>query len=147
MPSDIDRSAPVLALHTRLIDARLEDLWRLHSEIDAWPSWQADIASAHLDGPFAAGSAFTWATGGLTIASEIWQVMPQERTLWGGPANGIVGIHSWRFTPVGDGAVQVHTEESWSGDPVDADVAHMQELLDVSLESWLDHLDRAARVI
>jgi hypothetical protein len=50
---------------------------------------------------------------------------------------GTTGIHSWTFTPIG-GGVQVDTEESWSGEPVTADVAGMQAALDRSLTAWLD---------
>jgi hypothetical protein len=60
-----------------------------------------------------------------------------------GPSEGITGIHAWSFTPV-DGSVRVDTEESWSGDPVTADVAGMQAALDASLSAWLDHLRVAA---
>ena len=47
------------------------------------------------------------------------------------------------FTAV-PGGVLVSTEESWSGEPVDADVAYAQQALDASLTQWLRALkDRA----
>jgi hypothetical protein len=63
--------------------------------------------------------------------------------LWGGTANGITGVHEWLFreTPAG---VHVTTNESFAGEPVRADVAGMQSLLDASLVSWLGHLKAAA---
>jgi hypothetical protein len=63
--------------------------------------------------------------------------------LWGGTADGIIGIHEWIFdeTPTG---VHVTTNESFAGDPVEADAAGMQSMLDSSLASWLGHLKAAA---
>jgi hypothetical protein len=38
----------------------------------------------------------------------------------------------------------VETNESFAGEPVAADPASMQSLLDASLEAWLGHLRAAA---
>jgi hypothetical protein len=35
------------------------------------------------------------------------------------------------------------TNESFAGQPVEADAANMQSLLDASLVSWLDHMKKA----
>jgi hypothetical protein len=40
--------------------------------------------------------------------------------------------------------VQVITNESFAGDPVEADKTGMQSMLDGSLQSWLAHLKFAA---
>ncbi|WP_030842814.1 hypothetical protein [Streptomyces hygroscopicus] len=49
----------------------------------------------------------------------------------------------WRFEADGDGTL-VRNEESWSGDPVDADTENSRKLLGQSLDAWLEHLRRAA---
>jgi len=142
-PHSIDEQAPVIARHSAVVAAPLDLVWRLHTDINAWPTWQEAIDEAHLAGPFAAGTAFTWHTYHLTITSTIYQVEPQRRTLWGGPSEGITGIHEWSFTPV-DGTVRVDTQESWSGEPIEADPAGMQAALDASLVAWLAYLTSAA---
>jgi hypothetical protein len=63
--------------------------------------------------------------------------------LWAGSAGGITGVHEWIFTE-SEGGVHVATNESFAGEPVRADAAGMQSLLDTSLVSWLGHLKRAA---
>lgn len=40
-----------------------------------------------------------------------------RRIVLTGPAQGIFAIHVWEFTPTADGT-RVHTDESWSGEPV-----------------------------
>ncbi|MGB0091630.1 MAG: hypothetical protein WBP81_03740 [Solirubrobacteraceae bacterium] len=67
----------------------------------------------------------------------------RRRTLWGGTAEGITGVHEWHFAET-DGGVRVTTNESFAGDPVNADVAGMQAQLDASLVAWLDYLRSAA---
>ncbi|WP_207956782.1 SRPBCC family protein [Rubrobacter tropicus] len=143
IPNDIDTQAPVVSRHGVVIEAPVEVLWRLHTDVDAWPTWQPDITAARLDGPFAPGSTFSWHTSGLDIESTVYEVEPERRTLWGGPAHGIVGIHKWTFTPV-EGGTRVETAESWSGEPIEADAGAMQAALDGSLVAWLGHLQTAA---
>lgn len=143
IPNGINLRAPVISRHSAVIDAPVEALWRLHTGVDDWPAWQPDIASARLDGPFAPGSTFSWHTSGLDIDSTIYEVEPERRTLWGGPAHGIAGIHEWTFTSA-EGGTRVETAESWSGEPIEADAAAMQDALDGSLVAWLGHLRTAA---
>ena len=57
-----------------------------------------------------------------------------------------MGIHSWTFTPV-EGGTRVDTAESWSGEPIEADVEAMQAALDGSLMAWLGHLDTAGKEV
>jgi len=142
-PDSIDVDAPVVARHSAVIAAPVGVVWRLHTNVDAWPSWQHEIDEAHLDGPFAPGAAFTWHTYNLRINSTVYQVEPERHTLWGGPSEGITGIHAWTFTPV-PGGVRVDTEESWSGESVQAAKATMQAGLDAALTGWLGNLAVAA---
>ncbi|MFG1603135.1 SRPBCC family protein [Actinoplanes sp. NPDC049265] len=143
MTVDVDRDAQVVVEHTTLINAPLDTVWRLHTTIGDWPSWQPDITSAALDGPLVPGSSFRWETSGLDITSTIKEVVPGERIVWGGPARGIDGVHVWAFTEGPDG-VTVHTTESWDGPPVAADPGGMRAALDASLVAWLAALRQAA---
>jgi hypothetical protein len=75
--------------------------------------------------------------------STIYASAERARTLWGGPAAGITGVHEWVFgeTPAG---VHVTTQESWAGQPVEADITRMRTILDTSLAAWLNNLKAAA---
>lgn len=79
IPNGIDLQAPVISRHGAVIDAPLEVLWRLHTGVEAWPTWQPDIETARLDGSFAPGSTFSWHTAGLDIESTIYEVEPERR--------------------------------------------------------------------
>jgi hypothetical protein len=143
VPSEIDRAAPVHAHHEVDIQATLDEVWRLHVDVNAWTSWQKDIASASLEGAFEVGNSFRWSSYGLEVTSTIYAITDHARILWGGTGAGITGIHEWLFAESQDG-VHVTTDESFAGEPVEADAASMQSLLDASLVSWLDHLKKAA---
>ncbi|MFJ2931273.1 SRPBCC family protein [Streptomyces sp. NPDC087219] len=139
----IDENAPVVVRLSTVIDAPIERVWQLHTDIDAWAAWNADVDEATLDGPLETGTSFTWKTHGLDITSTVTELVPGERIVWGGPADGITGIHVWTFERTGD-RVTVRTEESWSGAPVDAATEELGHALDQSLRSWLTCLkDRA----
>ena len=140
---NIDTAAPVIARHTIDIAASLEAVWKLHSAVNEWTAWQPDIASATMIGPFAAGNSFRWLTHGLDITSTVYEVQEPRLVVWGGMSRGITGIHRWSFLAEGDHTI-AHTEESWDGDPIRADVASMQSALDQSLRAWLRYLKATA---
>jgi Polyketide cyclase / dehydrase and lipid transport len=143
VPTQIDGDAPVLARHEINVQASLDTIWQLHTDVNAWPTWQTDITSAHLVGPFEAGNSFHWTSSGFSVTSSIYDVDPRSRTLWGGTADGITGIHEWTFREMTQGVI-VATNESFAGAPVDGDPSTMQSMLDTSLVSWLLRLQSAA---
>ena len=60
IPTGIDSDAPVRAHHEIDINAPLDTVWRLQTDVNGWPAWQTDITAARLDGPFEPGASFTW---------------------------------------------------------------------------------------
>ena len=142
IPTGIDSDAPVRAHHEIDINAPLDTIWRLHVDVNNWPTWQTDI-TAHINGAFQPGSSFEWTSYGFTVVSTIYAVAERSRVLWGGTSSGITGVHEWVFseTPTG---VHVTTDESFAGGPVETDITGMQSALDSSLAAWLAHLKDAA---
>jgi len=142
-PTEVDRRAPVVSEHHIEIDAPRDEVWRLHCDVNAWPTWQSDIKEASLDQDLTPGASFSWSTYGMAITSTVYEVQRGTRIVWGGDANGITGIHEWTFADSPTG-VRVTTTESFAGAPVEADVSNMQALLDQSLTAWLQRLKTAA---
>lgn len=145
-PVEIDRNAPVISRDDIVIHAPLNHVWRIQTDVEQWPAWQPAVQSSvkQTPGPLRPGSSWLWSTDGLDgITSTVKQIEPGRRIVWGGPAQGITAVHVWTFTPTEDG-VKVHTEESWTGDPVTANTAVLQQALDASLDHWLHHLKQRA---
>jgi uncharacterized protein YndB with AHSA1/START domain len=143
IPASIDESATVVVRRETRIAAPVDLVWRLHTAVAAWPTWHTDVDTAELDGPLVPGATFTWSTHGLEVASTVYAVDAERRILWGGPAQGITGIHEWTFEADGDATI-VRTAESWEGDPVRADATNLHAALDASLASWLELLRTTA---
>lgn len=141
----IDAGAPVITRDSILIHAPLHTVWKIQTDVENWPTWQPDVDVVVKDTPgrLRPGSVFRWTTEGLNITSTVKQVDYGKRLAWGGPAQGITAIHVWTFTPTTDG-VLVHTEESWTGDPVTAHQATLQTALDNSLHNWANNLKHQA---
>ncbi|GAA3573156.1 hypothetical protein GCM10022419_062610 [Nonomuraea rosea] len=105
--------------------------------MEAWPSWQETVTSVkRLDrGPLRKDSRFRWTTPApatptttattLVITSTVKDVQQGKCIRWSGPAIGEglridEGVHVWNFIKV-KGGVLVRTEESWTGDQIEAD--------------------------
>lgn len=139
----IDSTAPVVVSLTTLVVAPAATVWSLHTCIDNWPAWNTGIDRARLNGPLAVGTNFTWRTHHLDITSTIVELVPGRRIVWDGTVQGITGIHVWTFEQTDAGTVD-HTEESWSGAPVDAAVDELTTSLTASLQSWFNCLKARA---
>lgn len=139
----INEDAPVITRDQIIINAPLQLVWDIQTDVQAWPQWQPDVDSAKSSGPLLIGSSFRWQTAGLNITSTVTAIEPLGRIEWGGPGNGITAVHVWTFVQTAVG-VLVKTEESWEGEPIDAAIEQMQAALDDSLSQWLRNLkDRA----
>jgi len=57
IPSTVDQNAPVLARHEIDIRAPVETVWRLHTNVNAWTTWQTDITEEHFEGRMERGFA------------------------------------------------------------------------------------------
>ncbi|WP_431788547.1 SRPBCC family protein [Streptomyces sp. G9] len=155
----VDSKALVRARTETVIDAPLSTVWKLQTDVERWPDWQTHVTSTdRLDhGPFRPGSAFRWTTPvppnpatpatSLDITSTVRQVERGSCIRWTGPAVGeglhIDGVHVWSFQKV-RGGVLVRTEETHTGEQVDANVPYATEILEQGLEAWLGELKAAA---
>jgi uncharacterized membrane protein len=90
--------APVIAVHEIDINAPLDTVWRLHIDVNAWPTWQTDITAAQIDGTLRSGVSFEWTSYGFSVTSTVYDLSPGSRVLWGGTSGGITGVHEWFFT-------------------------------------------------
>ncbi|MEU6014329.1 SRPBCC family protein [Streptomyces sp. NPDC047515] len=155
----VDPDARVRYRTETVIHAPLKTVWKLQTDVERWPSWQAPVETVErLDqGPLRQGSAFRWTTPippnpatpatSLDITSTVEQLQRNSCIRWTGPAVGeglrIDGVHVWTFTGV-KGGVRVRTEETHTGDQVEADVPAATEILAKGLEAWLRDLKATA---
>ncbi|HUO73392.1 MAG TPA: hypothetical protein VMU39_21660 [Solirubrobacteraceae bacterium] len=113
----------------------------------AWPTiWHELEWDAGADGATANALADTVTRAGSKRPGAValmTEQPPARALLWGGAAQGIMGTHEWLFERTGEG-VRVITSESFAGDPVEADTAGLQSVLDNSLSAWLSRMKARA---
>jgi len=140
---EIDSAAPAVARGEIDIAAAPEVVWGVLSDIDGWPGWNPDIASAELDGELAPGSTFRWKAGPGTIKSTLRHVDPPREIGWTGKTFGINAVHVHRLEQRGD-STRVISEESWGGLPVRLLRRRMQKTLQKALDEGLQPLKAEA---
>ena len=146
--SHVNPAAPVQTRQTTRINAPVEKVWRLMSQISQWAAWNSDISAAQLNGPLQPGTSFDWEAGGITIHSPLHTVEPRAALGWSGTAFGSFAVHNWSFTPEPepepDGSTEVRVEEGMAGWLVSLLQPIFQRGLDDSSAQWLTCLQQAA---
>ncbi|RDG37819.1 SRPBCC family protein [Streptomyces corynorhini] len=146
------------------IDAPVERVWDVHTDVVKWKEWQdAVLTIERLDsGAFSGTSRFRWTTpvpksqfapaDTLTITSSVQHVESGSCVIWEGPAKGKAitidkGTHLWVFTET-DKGTHVHTQESWDAPLLDslrgADRDAVADMLGGGLDVWLKELKAKA---
>ncbi len=151
----VDPTAQIRYRTEVFVNASPSTIWKPQTDVERWPSWQAPVTSSKRLDP---GSRFRWTTPApptpttpvttLTITSSVQQLQRDKCIRWTGPAIGEGlsiddGVHVWNFTPV-RGGVLVRTEETWTGDQVEADVPTATYYLGEGLKAWMKDLKAAA---
>jgi hypothetical protein len=111
---EVNRGAPAIGVADVFIEAPIETVWRVLSDLEHWPAWNTSVSKIRVDGPIAAGTSFFWVGNGSKIVSRLEEVDPPRRIAWTGKLFGIRATHVWELSGKGEGT-QVHTEESFEG--------------------------------
>ncbi|MDD4777899.1 MAG: SRPBCC family protein [Fermentimonas sp.] len=139
----INKKAPVKAQKSIEIDATIEKVWDLLSDINRWPEWNPDIKKAKLNGDLNPGSTFDWENGGMNISSTLHTVVFQEYFGWSGKAFGAYAIHNWQLKS-SDGKTEVFVEESMDGLLMRIFRGYMNNTLEKGMVNWLIYLKEEA---
>lgn len=111
---EVDRNAPVLGSAEAHIEAPVETVWEVLSDLENWTKWNKSVSRIRVNGPVEAGTSFEWASGGFKIVSRLEEVAPPARISWTGKMFGVRAVHVWDLVADGRGTL-VRTEESFAG--------------------------------
>ena len=136
---DINRKAPAISSAEALIQAPLDVVWSVLTNIREWSRWNPDVEYVDMEGELAPGTEFRWKTSGALIISELQEVEPKRRIVWTGKILGIRAVHVWTFEERSDG-ILVHTEESFEGVLARLFAKSMRRMLASSLATGMDAL-------
>jgi uncharacterized membrane protein len=141
--TNIHQNAPVKIQQSVTINAPIEKVYAIFTNVDEWPKWQKDITAAKLNGTLHPGSTIDWKTGGLSIHSTLHTVLPNKCIGWSGKAFGAFAIHTWRFEQHGD-VTTITVNESMEGWLVKLFKGYFQEHLGPATQNWLQYLKNEA---
>ena len=137
--TSVNQNAPVKTKQHIAIDAPVEKVWNVFTDVNRWPEWQKDIPTAMIDGPVKAGSVIHWKTAGFSIHSQLQTVDEHKKIGWAGKAFGSFAIHIWNFEQY-NGQTIVTVEESMEGWLVKLMQGYVQSNLHTATERWLRDL-------
>lgn len=109
----INYFAPITMEKSIVINARVEDVWKLLIQIDNWSRWNKDISISKIDGEMKQGKNFRLKSG-LTLKSTVNTFNVNSEFGWSGKDFGIFLVNNWKLRDAG-GKTNVYVEESLEG--------------------------------
>lgn len=138
----IDTEAPVSVRTSIEINAPIERVWSILTDLPRWTEWNSAVTAIEASGPVAVGTTFRWRAGS-TINSQVFRVTAPTLIAWSGRTMGIDAVHVWRLSSGRAGTI-VTTEESFQSLLVRLFPGTFHGMLTKSLETVLGDLKRAA---
>jgi uncharacterized protein YndB with AHSA1/START domain len=133
--------APVTASRSVTIDAPVEQVWRILTNVQAWPQWHPYLKNAELDGDFAAGSALSYG-GPLKHRLTVGKVKRHELVMIYGFLARYSAVTRWDVEKADAGGTKVTFSESSAGPLIS--LFYGSRSLGGHLERWLIALKSAA---
>ncbi len=110
----INEKAPVKSKNQIEIEAPIDTVWKILTDINNWTKWQKAVSETEVLGEIKAGTKFNWKSGGLSFKSMIHTVSTNSMFGWTGTTLGADAIHNWTFEEK-DKITIVYVEESLQG--------------------------------
>jgi hypothetical protein len=134
---------PVAAASEIEIEAPVDVVWQVLTDVERWPAWNPEVRWVSLQGPVAPGAEFRWKAGPGTISSTLGEVDAPHRIAWTGTTLGVGAAHVWRLHER-DGGTLVQTEEAFTGVVARLLRRWLHKTLDAALANGLRHLKSEA---
>ncbi|QUQ64090.1 SDR family NAD(P)-dependent oxidoreductase [Kutzneria sp. CA-103260] len=100
------------------IDADIDDVWRVLTTVDEWPTWYRACRWVRSDGagggPVGPGATFTWKAHPVTLDSTVLAADPRRVFSFRAVARGLSAIHTVTLHPTPQG-VRVVSHETQTG--------------------------------
>jgi uncharacterized membrane protein len=143
MKITINENAPVKSRNQIAINASIDSVWEILTNINNWKTWQKDVSKAVIYGEVKEGTHFDWKAGGLSFKSEIHTSIPKSMFGWTGTTLGTSAIHNWFFKEE-ENVTIVRVEESLQGILPKLFTGFFQKNLDSGVVKNLNELKAAA---
>ena len=115
MNIEVDSKAKAYAVDSIEINASVEKVYSLVSDIGNWPNWFEGVTEVKVNGNIQEGTYFTWKAKGYKIKSKIHTVNNNLAIGWTGKIWWIKAVHNWRFKSDQNGKTKVIVQENFAG--------------------------------
>lgn len=133
--------APILATHTIEINAPVERVWQVATDVNKWPQWHEHLKNAQIEGAFQQGTQFSF--GGLFKHHlTLSRVRPFDLVMYSGTLLGYAGVTKWEFKALTPQTTGVTFTESSSGFLIGT--LYSNDALKTHLKTWLEKLKQRA---
>ncbi|MCL6523124.1 MAG: SRPBCC family protein [Thermoflavifilum sp.] len=110
----INEDAPVKTRNQIEINAPIDTVWEILTDIHNWPTWQKAVTKTEVFGEIKVGTKFNWKANGLSFKSKIHTVNLRAMFGWTGKTLGASAIHNWILKEKGNQTIVI-VEESLQG--------------------------------
>lgn len=139
----INGKAPVKSTSQIEIDAPVNTVWKILTDIEHWSKWQKAVTQTVVHGEIKEGTQFDWKAGGLSFKSKIHTDVLHSKFGWTGTTFGASAIHNWSFEESNDRTI-VRVEESLQGIFPKLFRGYFQKNLDTGVKKNLEELKIAS---
>ena len=93
----INENASIKDQHSIIINAPIERVWNIVSNVAAWPEWNGEIKNLKISEPPVEGTKFDWKIGRMNLSSQI-QLMEKPGVIaFTGKSTLVKRIYVWSF--------------------------------------------------
>jgi uncharacterized membrane protein len=139
----INVNAPVKSKSQMEINAPVDSVWKILTDIPNWTNWQKEVTETVVHGEIKEGTQFDWKAGSLSFKSKIHTSIPKSMFGWTGKTIGTMAIHNW-FFETRDNRTFIKVEESLQGFLPWLLSGYFQKNLDSGVKKNLEELKSAA---
>ncbi|GAA0979461.1 hypothetical protein GCM10009555_044230 [Acrocarpospora macrocephala] len=110
----IDEKAPVVSTSSVVVNAPVDRVWEVMSDLRGWPAWYPQYRVLDLT-ETAPGAFFRWQLGSMKITSRFAVIDPGRELTWTGVVFGFKAVDRHLLEPLDDARTRVTMSESLAG--------------------------------
>jgi len=136
----INEEANIRDKQSTIVNARIETVWSVLTDISTWPVWNQDI-TAVSEKQITEGLHFNWSMSSVSCQATIQKVQFERLISWTGVEGGKKIIQVWKLTPSDGNQTIITCEKSIEGF---RSLFYSPQKLHSTLLNWLARLKQCA---
>lgn len=91
----INENASIRDQHSIIINAPIEEVWEILTNLKEWPSWYGNVKRMEVDEMVEEGTQFKWTLGRVKSISQIQRLARPNTFSWTGKSKWVKRIYVW----------------------------------------------------